>query len=346
MVLLTAEYLARRPKHEPVPPPRLPPPPAREERYEYRIQAADILSISVPSLVTLNTPLAPTVVGDSQEGYTVYRDGTIYLPYAGPIQVAGLTPREAQDRITQALSRFLRTPEVVVSVREFRSQRVMVTGQVEQPGYLPITDVPLTVLDALAATGGIAEPRGRQDPRSVAGGPALGPEYPDLRQVRLHRGDANYRIDVQRALATGDLTGDVVLQGGDVLVVPPMRRANIAVMGEVLRPALLEITPQESSLADVLMASGGLNPLTANARRVYVVRGEAARPTVYQLDARSPESLLLAQAFPIEPLDVVYVSEAAVVRWNRLLSAILPTVQGLLSTAVIVNTVDTLDNSR
>ena len=317
--------------------------------YRYVIGPADVLLISVPTIVSFNAASAPSVLGEQGQGYTVYDDGTIYLPFSGPVEVAGLTLREAQHRIVTALSKYLRAPQVIVSIREYRSQRVMVTGQLQKPGYQPVTDVPLTLLGAISNAGGISELRGRRDPRALGGATQqnqIPAEFPDLSRVMLKRGGKSYELDVDRILAAGDISQDVVLRDGDVVVVPPTRRTAVVVMGEVLRPALYEVAADDTSLAQMLMAAGGINQLTANAQRVYVIRGDFQRPTIFQVDLRSPDALLLAQKFPIEPKDVVYVAEAPVARWNRALQQILPTVQGLLSTAVIANTIDNLDDGN
>lgn len=314
--------------------------------YLYRIQPTDVLDISVPPIVTLNTPNAPSILGDQGRGYVVYDDGTLYLPFAESVRVAGLSLREAQQAIVTALRRYLKVPEVVVSVREFRSQRVMVTGQVTKPGYLPITDVPLTLVGALSVAGGVTQPRGGADPRPLGAAGSqnqIPAETPDLHRVLLRRGTAETEIDVAQIFASGDISGDVVLQHGDVVVVPPSRRMKIFMLGEVLRPALLEVPADDATLAEALWATGGINQLSANASRVYVIRGDFKQPSIYQLDAASPEAVLLAQRFPIHEHDVIYVAEAAVTRWNRFLQQVLPSVQGLLSTAVIADTVNDVD---
>lgn len=319
--------------------------------YRYHIAPNDVLRISVPSVVIFNTPgeAGRIVSGDTADNFIVYDDGTVYLPFGGSVSVAGATPAEAQARIVSSLSRYLRTGQVVVSVAQFRSQRVLVTGQVQNPGYQQVTDVPLTLVGAISAAGGILQLRGKLDPRAIttatsAQAPQGVPEYPDLRHVLLKRGDAQYVVDVEEMLRSGDVRQDFVLRDGDVVIVPPLRRANVFVLGEVIRPALVEVNVGEADLAKVLVAAGGVNQLTANARRIYVVRGDFDDPTIYQLDSRYPDALLLAQQFPLKANDIVYVAEAPIGRWNRALSQILPTLQGLLSTAVIVNTVDDLSN--
>lgn len=318
--------------------------------YRYEIRANDVLRISVPSVVIFNTPGDVRTNGSTEaaDSFVVYDDGTVYLPFGGPVEVAGLTPAEAQARIVNSLSRYLRTGQVAVSMAAFRSQRVLVTGQVQKPGYQSVTDVPLTLVGAISEAGGIAQLRGRVDPRAVTTAASqmtqTGPEYPDLRHVLLKRGTDSFVVNVEDMLRTGDVRQDFVLKDGDVLIVPPLKRANVFVLGEVIRPSLVEVSSGEADLAKVLVAAGGINQLTANARRVYVVRGDYVTPTIYQLDSRHPDALLLAQQFPILANDIIYVAEAPIGRWNRALSQILPTLQGLLSTAVIVNTVDNLNN--
>jgi polysaccharide export outer membrane protein len=318
--------------------------------YRYQIRPTDILKISVPSIVMINSPGDARVIsGNADDRFTVYDNGTVYLPFGGYINVDGATPAEAQQRVITALSKYLKSEvgQVVVSVAEFRSQRVMVTGQVQKPGYQPISDVPLTLIAAISGAGGILHLRGQQDPRAVT--TATQPttnvsEYPDLRHVLLKRGNAQYVLDVEKMLKTGDVERDFVLKGGDVVIVPPLKHDTLFVLGEVIRPAVIEVAAGDANLAKVLGAVGGINQLSANARRVYVIRGDFESPTIYQLDSRHPDALLLAQKFELQGNDVVYVAEAPIGRWNRALSQILPTLQGLLSTAVIVNTIDNLQD--
>lgn len=325
-----------------------PPPPPGTEEYRYLIGPGDVLQISVPSIVSFNSGSNVTVFGDSGQTYNVFDDGTIYLPYSGAVKVGGLSLKEVQDAVVKGLSGYLRSPQVLVTVKEFRSQRVMVTGQVEKPGYIPVTDVPMTLIGALSTVGGITERRGSTDPRvvgsSLQGSGQGAEEYPDLRNVVLRRNNQRYRIDVTALLASGNAGQDPVLQDGDVVVVPSALRANAFVLGEVARPGLLEIDRNDTDLADLVMYAGGINQLSANPSRVYVIRGDYRKPTVYQVDASRPDAFLLAQKFRIRPNDVVYVSEAGATRWNRSLSQIMPTIQSLLSTAIVANTVDDLQN--
>jgi polysaccharide biosynthesis/export protein len=80
-------------------------------------------------------------------------DGMISLPLIGEIKATGLTPLQLQDQISGALKKFLSDPQVTVMVAEIHSLTFNVVGQVEKPGYYPLTRR-MTVLDAIALSGG------------------------------------------------------------------------------------------------------------------------------------------------------------------------------------------------
>ena len=90
--------------------------------YRYVIGKADVLLISVPTIVSFNAGNAPGVLGEQGQGYTVFDDGTIYLPFTGPVRVGGLTLREAQARIVEALSKVYHMDALV---NELKTGQVM-----------------------------------------------------------------------------------------------------------------------------------------------------------------------------------------------------------------------------
>jgi polysaccharide biosynthesis/export protein len=314
------------------------------ESYVYRIGIGDILDISIPSIASVpynTTGPAYPAVREPDRGFTVAPDGTIWLPYVGPVKVQGSTIREVQDQVVKELSRFIKTPQVSVSVTQFRSQKVLVAGQVPKPGYLPVTDVPMTLVGALTAAGSAVQLRGDLVARAISAQQAqqVQPESGDYRRVQLTRGGQVETHDVLALLRNGDLRKDPLLRDGDVVYVAPVERAYVYVMGEVMQPALLEIVEKRTSLAEVLMAAGGVNQATAKAERIYVIRGQLTKPDVFQLNANDADALLLADAFFVQPRDVVYVAEANISRWNRFLSQLAPTLQQLITGGIFANTV-------
>lgn len=100
---------------------------------------------------------------------------------------------------------------------------------------------------------------------------------------------------------------------------------RIQVMGEVLTPRTENLTNVPLNLLDAINAAGGFNATAVNAKNVFVLRGPAANPKLYWFNANNPDSLLLAEHFTMQNRDVVFVSTAALARWNRVVSNLAPT---------------------
>ena len=118
--------------------------------------------------------------------------------------------------------------------------------------------------------------------------------------------------------------------------VADFRGQKIYILGEVTKTGFLPITDQKLTIADALALSGWLNPDTADPRYIYVIRGDYKRPQIFWLDIRTPDRLLLAERFSLQPRDILYVSSAPATRWNRVLSQLLPTIQTIWYTQAIV----------
>ena len=89
-----------------------------------------------------------------------------------------------------------------------------------------------------------------------------------------------------------------------------------------------------ASLLQALADSGYIAQDRANPKWIYVMRGDSDVPELFHLDGSSPDAMLLADRFPLKPRDIVYVDAADVVRWNRVISNILPTATTLYQTSL------------
>ncbi len=275
------------------------------DKYEYRIGPRDILTITVWDHPELTIPAGQFRAADT-EGHRVAEDGTIYYPYAGKVSVAGKTQAEVREILTEKLARQIANPQLDVKVVSFRSQKAYVVGEVATPGFQPITDVPLTVMDAVTRAGGVT-PEG------------------DMTHVTLSRDGTVHVINLLDIYQRGDLSRNILLRNGDVLNVANRNRRKVFVMGEVTTPSSLYIPRGRMSLSEAISDVGGINPGTSNPARIYVIRGTAEQPQVFQLNAKNPAALVLGDQFQLRPRDVVYVATAGVARWNRLIENLLPT---------------------
>lgn len=287
----------------------------------YTIGPGDHLAITVwdhPELVmpvTTMTGATATIASSLPAGYTVSTEGSIQFPYAGDFKVGGLTTLQARDRLVERLAHYIKQPEVTLRVLNFRSQRVYVDGEVKTPGIVQIDDIPLSLPEALNRAGGIT---------------ALG----DQSRVSITRNGKSYWINMPQLTSAGIDPSRIMLTHGDMLRVRPSDESKVFVVGEVNRPTTLVLRNGRLSLNEALGEAGGINPLTADGHQVYVIRNaNDAQPVIYHLDAQSPVMFALAENFELRAKDVIYVDAASIVRFNRIISLILPTAQ----TVTIIN---------
>ncbi len=284
--------------------------------YQYHVGSGDVLQITVYDHPELTNPSGSNNNNAEFSGIIVENDGSIYYPYIGKVQVAGRTVDEIREAIATPLAEFITSPQVAVRVLNYNSKRAYVTGQVGNPGPLSITNVPMTVLDAIARAGGLAENANWHD-------------------VLLSRNGEEIRLSVYEMLNNGRLGQNMLLQHGDVLHVPVTGQRLIFVLGELNRVNTLPVGNMSMSLTEALTRSGGLNQVTSNAEGIFVIRpNEAENPklaTVFQLDVKNAVSFAVGAQFMLEPSDIVYVTTAPVTRWNRVISQIIPSLNALIT---------------
>ncbi len=291
----------------------------------YRIGAGDIISVVVwdhPELVfptqTYSIGAAfeiPTSSGGSNmPGYVVGASGDIQFPYAGVMKVAGKTANDVRDEMARILSRVVRDPQMTVRVLGFRSQRVYVDGEVRTPGMLAIDDSPMTLVEALNRAGGVLNQTG------------------DNSRVRVTRGERSWYVNIPALLAKGVDPSRILLRSGDIVRVEQREDSKVFVTGEVVKPTSLLMRNGRMSLNEALGDAGGVNPGSANAEQIFVIRKtDTDAPKVYHLDGTSPVALAIAEGFELEPKDVVYVDARGIVRWSRVMSLLIQPVVGTAS---------------
>jgi polysaccharide biosynthesis/export protein len=309
---------------------------------EYRIGPGDVINVVVWNHPELTSPAgAGGAQSPEQAGRLVRSDGTVFYPFVGVTKVAGLTVEEVRSQFEQTLKKVLTDPQVDVRVVAYRSQRIVVTSDLGTSCIVPVTDKPVTVLDALGQCS-VTNPTGA----------AQGAVY--YTTAILTRGERSQTLDLA-ALYRGGGTeaGTLVLKDGDRLHFVDNRAQRVFMLGEVKDQVALTMPVKGMSLADAIADAGGLNLGTANAGRIYVIRGfvdevqnpdgslhTRMEPVIYQLNAQSVDALLLADQFPLKPRDVVFVSSATLVNWNRALAQIIPSLNAIFQTAVIIDRVD------
>ncbi|WP_242048995.1 polysaccharide biosynthesis/export family protein [Planktothrix sp. FACHB-1365] len=208
---------------------------------------------------------------------TVTPDGAILLPLIGAIRVQDATLEQVQSTIVNRLNSYVKNPQVNLSLLTQRPVRVTITGEVARPGFYPLTSPELPVALTTA-----------QGTTTAA----------DLRMVKIRRALANGQVvetevDLLTPLLLGVRPADVLLEDGDVIIVPsqevrayqgPTRNiletyslaaaptaVNVTIVGDVTRPGFYQLPPGGGQLATALQASGGAR-ITSDLRSVLICR--------------------------------------------------------------------------
>ena len=219
-----------------------------QETQDYRIGGGDLLNI-----VVYEEPDLSGVV-------RVSADGNISFWLLREVQVAGLTPAEVEERLTELLAKdYLVNPQVLVTVTEYRSKFVFVLGAVESPGSYPLMGKE-TVLEMISRAGGLDKKEGGNTLvllRTPQGG-----DQADQESISIS-------IDLGKLLKQGDISQNVPVQDKDVLYIP--KSDSVYVFGEVQKPGPVMLSGREMTLLEALTEAGGQTK-TAALNRTKIIR--------------------------------------------------------------------------
>lgn len=290
------------------------------------VNPGDILEVSVweaPPALLFGAALVDPRTGPSTSRVTIIpdqmvsREGTVNVPFAGQVKVAGRSLEQIENDISSRLNGKANQPQVLVRMLRNNTANVTVVGEVTSSMRVPLTPKGERLLDALAAAGGVRQPVNKMT----------------LQLTRDERVSAMPLDEVIR-----DPKQNIYLQPGDV-VTAMYQPLSFTALGATGKNEEVPFEAQGISLAQALARVGGLQDTKADAKGVFIFRFERGvalewgdkKPVVtpdgkvavvYQLDLKNPASFFVAQSFPVRDKDVLYVSNAPAAELQKFLNLI------------------------
>jgi polysaccharide export outer membrane protein len=282
----------------------------------YRLSPGDVLSIQLWAYPEITPPINSITNDQSVQasGYPIDQTGYIQFPLIGRYKVAGKTLAQVNQELRNQLANYLRNPDVVVRILSYQGQRFSVQGSVTRGGQFYLTDQPTSIYTALGLAGGIND-KG------------------DNTYIQLVRHGVTYDLNTLELEKTGYSLHKLLIQPNDTIYVSTKENQKIYIMGESGKNQALPMRDQGMTLSDALGEGLGLNPLSASASRIYVLRTSTNehRTELYHLNLMSLGDFGLANQFRLRSNDIIYIDATGLTRWQRVMNQIVPFSSALYS---------------
>tara|TARA_X000000950_G_scaffold176661_1_gene214497 strand:- start:2843 stop:3973 length:1131 start_codon:yes stop_codon:yes gene_type:complete len=278
-------------------------------RYEYILGPSDSVSIDL------------TDTDDLDGVYKIDQDGMIDLPFIGKIKISELYLNEAQNLLIQIIKTFYKNPDLQINIEEFNSNKVYIVGAVRNQITISLNQQPLTLIEAAIQAN--FNPSAEDKLFGTSG--------------LLRREGKVYEINLINTFKNKDEKENFYLKRDDVIFIDKNSN-SVHVFGEVTQPGTY--FPDRNYSLTELISSVGVNQLTANAKKVYIIREKFdafLEVDVFQLDIRNPVNLIAGKKFKVKKGDIIFIPPAEITRWNRTISLLLPQTNLFKSYNPIIN---------
>ncbi len=278
-------------------------------KYEYILGASDTVSINL------------TDTDDLDGTYLIDEMGMIDLPFIGKVKLDNLTLNDAQNILQKVIQNFYKNPDLQINIEKFNSSKVYVVGAVRNQITIELNQKPIRLIEAAIQAN--FNPNAADKLYGTKG--------------LLRRDSKVYKIDLLNAFQNNDGRENFYLKKDDVLFIDRNSDA-IHVFGEVTNPGVY-FPNMDYSLTE-LISTSGLNQLTSNAKKVFVIREDFSsflKIKVFQLDVSNPVNLVAGRKFLLKPKDIVFIPPTEIVKWNRVISLLLPQTDLFKSYNPIIN---------
>jgi len=267
----------------------------KDNKYYYSLGAGDVINITI------------TDVDDINGSYTINPVGDVTIPYAGQVMILDKTKEEAQVFINNVLKTYYQEPETIIKIEQYKSAYVYITGAINRPLSILLSEQPLKLLDALIKAGYV------KDQKSYS------------KTALLRRGKEVYEIDLYQLLNLNNTDLDIYLRKEDVVHVSESDTDQAYAFGEFTTSGPIAVY-KDLTLTE-LLATKGINKATAKTKSIYVLREDLTKflhVDIFTLNLNNPAAFIAANNFYILPNDIVFIPQTNLVKWNNVISLLTP----------------------
>ena len=267
----------------------------KDNKYYYSIGSGDVINIAI------------TDIDDIDGSYTISPSGDVTIPYVGQVVISDKTKEEAQEFINNVLKSFYQEPETIVKIEQYNSAYVYITGAINRPLSILLSEQPLKIIDALIKAGYI------KDQKSY------------VKTALLRRNNEVFEIDLYELLNKNNTDLDIYLRKDDVLHVSESDTDQAYAFGEFTTSGPISVY-KDLTLTE-LLATKGINKATAKTKSIYVLREDLTKflhVDIYTINLNNPAAFIAANNFYILPDDIVFIPSTKLVKWNNVITLLTP----------------------
>jgi polysaccharide export outer membrane protein len=293
---------------------------------DYHVGAGDILQVFIweapPAMLFTPQALSGTGLSSSGTGTVtlpqqiVGNSGSIVVPFAGKIAVDGKTLSDIESEITSRLRGKANHPQVIVQLVRNNTQNITIVGNVQHSMEVPMMPGGVKLLRAIALAGGVTKPV-------------------EKTTIQISRDGRNMTLPLEAILRNPQ--DNIALQSGDV-VTALYQPLSFTALGAIGRNGEVDFEANGINLAQALARIGGLDDNRSNPQGVFLFRMvppdalpwpqkpttliDGKVPTIFQFNLRDPATFFVAQSFPVENKDLIYVSDAPAADLQKVLNVV------------------------
>ncbi|MDE2255109.1 MAG: polysaccharide export protein [Betaproteobacteria bacterium] len=293
---------------------------------DYHVGAGDVLQIYIweapPAMLFTPQSLSGSGLTTGGTGTVVLPEqlvgntGDIAVPFAGKIDVTGLTLSQIEASIIARLRGKANHPQVIVRLVRNNTQNVTVVGNVQHSMEVPVTPGGVKLLRALAMSGGVTKPV-------------------EKTTIQISRAGRVMTLPLEAILRSPQ--DNIGLRPGDV-VTALYQPLSFTALGAIGKNGEVDFEANGINLAQALARIGGLNDNRSNPAGVFLFRlvppnalpwpqkpttlVDGKVPTIFQFNLRDPATFFVAQSFPVENKDLIYVSDAPAADLQKVLNVV------------------------